>query len=249
MKKLLISLFVTAITLSQVFAQSNIYFEEESIEATFSLEDGPLLTTDSIKMTNQNEDTIVVDWLLNVDVPQAEYPYQSGTYQDAWSIQVCDELLCYGPIFQAQTTIPPQESYSWKLNVSGSGILGYELTPGEGTATFEAIDTVKQEHIASFTIKIKVEDTSISIESFYEDKISVYPNPAIDYVNINILENTAIEKLSISNLSGADLITKPVSFGNGFETININGQPSGLYLFTFKDDNGKPLFKKLVNKK
>lgn len=249
MKKVFFCLFTAIISLNTIKAQSNIYFEEDTIEAVFTLEDGPLLSTDSIKMTNQNEDTIVVDWLLDVVVPKAEYPGGSGNYQDAWSIQVCDELLCYGPIFQAQTEIPPQEVYTWKLNISGSGIVGYELMPGEGIATFEAIDTVNREQIASFSIKIKVEDTSISIENFYEDKISVYPSPANEFVNINILENEAIQQLSISNLSGADLIAKQINFGNTHQTININQQASGLYLLVFKDENGKPLYQKLLNKK
>jgi len=249
MKKVYFFLLTIIISLNTLKAQSNIYFEEESIEATFTLEDGPLLATDSIKMTNINQDTIVVDWLLNVDLPKAEYPAGSGNYQDAWSVQVCDELLCYGPVFQGLTQIPPQEIYTWKLNITGSGSFGYELTPGEGTATFEAIDTLNQEQIASFTIKIKIDDTSINIENFYEDKISIYPTPTNGFVNINILENTEIKKINISNLSGANLLTHRVNFGNGLQTININQQPNGLYLFTFQDDNGKPLYKKLVNKK
>lgn len=249
MKALIACILISALTFGLVSAQSNISFQEDTLEAIFKLEDGPLLSTDSIKMTNTNEDTIVVDWLLKVDVPQSEYPDSTGYYQDAWSIQVCDELLCYGPVFQGLSEIPPKSIYSWKLNISGSGALGYELTPGEGIATFEAMDTVKQEEIAKFTIKIVIEDNTINITDVYNEKINIYPSPANNFVTIDILENNSIQQLSINNLSGADLITKQINLGNIQQKINISQQPNGLYLLVFKDENGKPLHQKLVNKK
>lgn len=248
MKKLFLSLFIAAISWCFVNAQSNIYFEDENPESVFTLEQGPLLETSFFEMINQNEDTITVDWLISIDVPQIEVPYNEGEFRDAWLVLVCDEVVCHSTP-NAQSVIPPQAIYNWKLNISGAGFLGYELTPGEGTATFEAINILNQNQIARYTATIKVEDTSISIIDFYEDKISVYPSPANEIVNISILENNEIERLSINNLNGATVLTQQINLGNSFETININEQPNGLYLFVFKDENGKPLYRKMVNKK
>jgi len=248
MKNLLFSLLFMFCVLNIITAQSNIYFENETTESVFTLEDGPLLETKFFEMTNENEDTVVVDWLITLDVPQAEVPYNEGEFRNAWLVLVCDELVCHS-FPNAQTVIPPQATYNWKLNISGNGFLGYELLPGEGTATFEAIDIVNQEQVARFTATIKINDTSIDIVNFYDDKISVYPSPVSDFANIKITENTAIEQLSISNLAGANLLTKSVKQGNSFETIDLSEQPNGVYLFTFKDENGIPIYQKRVNKK
>jgi len=248
MKKLLISLLLTTVIFNFAEGQSNIYFENEAPEANFTLDQGPLLETSFFVMTNTNEDTIVVDWIISIDIPQVEVPYNAGEFRDAWLVLVCDEVVCHSAP-NAQSVIPPQESYNWKLNISGAGFLGYELTPGEGTATFEAIDTLKQEQVARYTATIKITDTSINIENFYEDKVSVYPSPANDFVNISISENTAINQVSVNNLTGADLFNRQINLGNNFEKIDINKQPKGLYMLVFKDENGKPLYQKLINKK
>jgi|GEM_PF-1917483 len=249
MKNLFLSFTITAISLCFVNAQSNIYFENEAPEATFNAQDGPIIETDTIRMINNNTDTIVVDWLIRLEGPQQESPDSSGYLLDAWSVLLCDELLCWG-VPNAQSVIPPNGSYGWKLNISGSIGPTYYLIPGEGILYFDAIDTLKQDHIAKFAFKITIVDsTNVSIENYYDDKITVYPSPANEIVNISILENTEIEQLSINNLNGANVLTQPINLGNSFETININEQPSGSYLFVFKDKNGIPLYSKMMNKK
>jgi len=252
MKKIIGIFLITSLALNVVLAQSNIYFENETHEFNLLYDgDFPVLTTDTILMKNTNTESIAVKWYLTLDVPQAEVSYLPDAYEkNAWSVQVCDELQCFGDVFQAQSEIPPQSEYVWKLNVAPAVFLGDTLIPGTGTVTFEAIDTLKTEHIARFSATITVyEDSSTSIEYFNENNINIYPNPAVDFVKINILENKGIQQLSINNLLGVELFSQKINSGNSLEITNLQKQPSGLYLFIFEDENGKPLYQKLVNKK
>jgi hypothetical protein len=92
--------------------------------------------------------------------------------------------------------------------------------------------------------------SSISIDSYYYNKRSevaileyksdpfqIYPNPSHDYVNINPVANTAIEKIEIFDVNGQNY-TIPTYFENSELRINIASLPRGLYFIKlFSDDN------------
>jgi len=144
-------------TMTIKVTNSNIYFNNETPEVRFTVDEGPLLRTDCFAMANYNIDTITVDWILTiVDVPQAEVSYNQGEYRDAWLVQVNDEILAHASS-NGQTTIPPKEIYNWKLTISGVGFLGYELPPGTGTVSFQARDIGNGEMIATFNATIIIE--------------------------------------------------------------------------------------------
>lgn len=64
--------------------------------------------------------------------------------------------------------------------------------------------------------------TSVS-ENTFENKFSVYPNPAKDYITINAIEPN---QFSILNVIGQEVIKTKI---NGIETINISDLENGIY--------------------
>ncbi|HEX8462154.1 MAG TPA: T9SS type A sorting domain-containing protein, partial [Segetibacter sp.] len=66
-------------------------------------------------------------------------------------------------------------------------------------------------------------------------KITIFPNPAKDFVNINIGSKIRdIAHVYIRNISGSSIITKPyiLSRGNNSFLINVQSLPTGIYSIT-----------------
>lgn len=69
-----------------------------------------------------------------------------------------------------------------------------------------------------------------------EKNLSIYPNPATDYINIINVKHQ-IEKVVIFDLSGKQMIS------DNKQRINVSKLPSGVYLLSVKTENGLKNFK------
>ncbi len=90
-----------------------------------------------------------------------------------------------------------------------------------------------------------VGDSPLSLEEYLnaDDLINIYPNPAIDYVNIKIKGNPTIKYIQIyDQLSRVVRGVKISSIKNG---IKITGLPSGIFFLKMKIDN-KEVTKKIL---
>ena len=80
---------------------------------------------------------------------------------------------------------------------------------------------------------------NLTNEVFSNNKISVYPNPATNILNISLEENTTIDRLTITDLSGKKILEQ---VGNA-ATVNIESLANGMYVLqVFANGN------KMVNK-
>ncbi|WP_322550236.1 T9SS type A sorting domain-containing protein [Flavobacterium psychraquaticum] len=78
--------------------------------------------------------------------------------------------------------------------------------------------------------------SSLSNDVLENQKITIYPNPAANYITLDTKENT-IEDVLIYNSLGA--LVKKESLRN--KTINISELPTGLYFIRFQNSSLKPL--------
>jgi DNA-directed RNA polymerase alpha subunit len=78
------------------------------------------------------------------------------------------------------------------------------------------------------------------------ENVNIYPNPAYDYLNIELLSNGNISFIEIINIQG-----KPVKSQsrkcrtNNKNTIDVRNLPDGLYIIRMHTDNGV-VMKKLI---
>jgi len=95
---------------------------------------------------------------------------------------------------------------------------------------------------ARFKLKFKNSATSTEEVLFSNTQLAVYPNPAVDVLNINI-SNASFKNSSvtITNVSGKQLINTNMSGAN--TQINIEGLSNGIYFVNITNENG---FKKTV---
>jgi uncharacterized protein YkuJ len=86
-----------------------------------------------------------------------------------------------------------------------------------------------------------MEITGINQKTISE--ISVYPNPATEYINIENRQNFSDTNISLVSLTG-ELISKRKM--NGKLTISVSDIPAGLYLLRIESGNGKTQTEKII---
>lgn len=104
----------------------------------------------------------------------------------------------------------------WEVSFDTSGFSGFFVTTPQ--STLSAINETK-------------------------DLLSVYPNPAIDHININGVKGN--NEANIYDLSGK--LIKSVIINNGNNIISISDLTKGVYIIKFKHDN-KEISKKFIKK-
>ena len=88
-----------------------------------------------------------------------------------------------------------------------------------------------------------IKDTSLGLTEFdYENQVSIYPNPTIDYISITNGQN--IEKILIYDLSGK-LVSE---FYNESENLYLGNLASGSYFVKINDKNNGTVNRKLIKK-
>ena len=86
-------------------------------------------------------------------------------------------------------------------------------------------------------------DVSIADESI--EGLSVYPNPASDFVKVST-ENAALQNIAIFDITGKEVINLNLSENNA--NINVSGLDNGIYLMKITDADNNHQAVKLVIK-
>lgn len=73
----------------------------------------------------------------------------------------------------------------------------------------------------------------LSIGEFSLENVSIYPNPAVDIVNVNVPAGVEIQNVSVFNILGKNT---GISFVNG--TLNMSQLQSGIYLISIETNQG-----------
>lgn len=85
--------------------------------------------------------------------------------------------------------------------------------------------------------------SDLSTNSFLASKLSVYPNPATNVVNISSTVNATINTVEMTDLNGRVVMTKSVNATNG--QIAIGDLATGVYMMKITTDQGTAV-KKIV---
>jgi hypothetical protein len=71
-----------------------------------------------------------------------------------------------------------------------------------------------------------------------QEALSVYPNPANDFISINLNSKLVLKEIKILDLTGRTIEIRPVKKDENNIRINISDYPSGVYLISFSTDEG-----------
>jgi len=131
-----------------------------------------------------------------------------------------------------QTLIPENQLEGGDLEQSDifliDHLLGTTTNLKETSYTFASSETIQAER---FTLVF--EEALLSTEDAgLENTISLYPNPAVDQIQLSYTGNQALQSLIITDIQGKIIKQQTLAGFNGQETITISSLKPGLYFFT-----------------
>ena len=117
----------------------------------------------------------------------------------------------------------------------GSNMCNWNFTwtapaQGTGTITFYSALVVQEEHTKLCSLEINEKNTS-GIENIYSNRISIFPNPASDIINVTT-ENKQPKQLSIFNRNGQLCISSGLKENIKIDISNLD---EGVYFLKIKD--------------
>jgi PKD repeat protein len=102
-------------------------------------------------------------------------------------------------------------------------------------------------NITTYTSYIYISQILGMTENKESDQINLYPNPATDFLNITMGNQSQNPfTLKIFNSAGQQVYAKSVAAKTSQVGINVNDLSSGVYYVQIDAGNGKPLIKKFV---
>ncbi len=140
-----------------------------------------------------------------------------------------DMIITLSDVFSDNDDVDENIFYSVSSNSNDATataiISGNELTIdflAEGT-TEVTVEANSNGHIISDTFTVTV-DEFVSVEDVVVDNVSVYPNPAIDYINIRGVENATI---SIFDMSGR--LVQSQTANSNVQFVDMSKYKAGMY--------------------
>ena len=125
---------------------------------------------------------------------------------------------------------------------AGNNQFSLSYTIGEVVTEF-GVNSANNVHLTegfqqSYISIVSVDDHFIDVE------INVYPNPAVDFLNVQIGDLTDVENYSLFNMSGKLIENKPISskqFKIGFQQVSM-----GTYFIVFSKKEKKLMTLKIL---
>ena len=169
--------------------------------------------------------------------------FQTATGLDAHSIY-------FNPSFVSGTLPTPDLHITSTSKAINSGDPAYIVPTGEfdidGQARKQSVrvDIGADETAftnAPSTLRATINETAEALQSSNSNTLQIYPNPAINYINIKGLAG-GTQIIKISDLNGRVIKTEKNKKGT-FTSIDLSGLKQGYYLLTYLKDNKVQSFK------
>jgi phosphatidylserine/phosphatidylglycerophosphate/cardiolipin synthase-like enzyme len=151
-----------------------------------------------------------------------------------FNVTANDELY-YTIVPEIEVLIPPQNGVA---NGSNFGFLNYY--PNQGFLGEDSIQYITCNHAAdsycdTAWVRITV-DYELSINEWFENAISIFPNPAHDELSIELYNQEPLS-LSITDVKGQNI--KSIALEKSLNKINTSDLKPGVYFFTFVSNSNK----------
>jgi len=194
---------------------------------TTGVYDVSLTITDAFGMATETKTNYIV--INDVPVPNFSYTLDEGT------IQITDNTSganSYSWDFGDSTTSIIVGDVSHIYDASGMYTVSLTVTNECGTTTYE-------------------EDIEVIISSLrnieFEESISIFPNPANDFLTIDFGENTLQNfDMEILNTLGQSIFYKRINSTSGLEEINVAQFAQGVYFLKIKTGELQGMWKVVV---
>jgi Secretion system C-terminal sorting domain len=228
----------------------------------------PISTSTTVSFTS-NESEEVWKQVIGTSVSVLPGTYTIRFFMDDYA-NVDDAFLCVNPGCVLSTKINDinassnncSNTLNW-ISENESNLKNYEIQKSEDGIKYNTISTVvstKQNNISKYTItdkalstnsyyRLKINESdntfsyskSITVTSTCDfTKVSVYPNPTTDIINVNISNNKRKTAL-IFNATGKKVAQSNLINGNNI--VDIKSLPKGVYVVKVMSDTESKVFR------
>lgn len=178
----------------------------------FSFDEEDVVANSTV--TNNSNEPITVSWHRTIHV-----------LPEGWTTAVCDIVWCYFAWIDTQ---------SFELEGEAEGNIDVHVypdgSPGEAIVEVKLVD----EAVPGDTTDVFfLFNTTLSTTQRYEEKIQIYPNPAVDQLRIE--SGHAVHAAEIYGTDGK--LMRRVTL-NGNETIDVSQLPQAAYVVRLLDRDG-----------
>lgn len=184
-------------------------------------------------ITNTTTDSIEVKWIMTTN----EIPTSWG------NTSFCDKINC-AELSERTFFLAPDSSSAMDVHFINNG------RTGEGYAEVIYFDiTDSSSTVQTLKYYGKATNETTAIKELDTKSISIFPNPASNYIQIKGIENTSLVKtLEVYNIIGRKLISKEINSSNDLN-VNIQNYESGIYLVKLFDETKNIFYTKTFIKK
>jgi len=165
-----------------------------------------------------------------------------GFPQSGWTYSYCDLITCFTSGYNSSGTDPmdPKGYGAFTITVNGFN----HIAKNEEMKL--VIWDVKNPSMTD-TLILAINATRLGIEAnnIPSSFINLYPNPAVDYLNLNTSNSDfVLAKVIISNSLGQQVSEQILS--NGSQVLPVSQLGKGLYFVRIQDNQGREAVKQFV---
>lgn len=198
-------------------------------------------------VTSNNDEVPLTAYVKNDSSVDLTFRWRviSNASPAAWSVSYCDNTNCLDIGITDQST--------FLLQADSTSILKMLYLPflEDGASDIEvqvSVDGIP----GSATIKYRSEITAnpaSSVRSLNTEALSIYPNPAVNFIQVRGVENAAdIESLEIYSIIGKKILHKEVASLNDLK-VDVQNLELGVYLVKLFDQGKNVFYTKTFVKK
>lgn len=161
-------------------------------------------------------------------------------FPEEWEVILCDYGGCYVGI--------PENGQMLTIEDTTRGYLRITLNPldrlGSGSVSFYVYDIKQPDSGDTVSFTLTSEALTKMDENLVSQKVNVYPNPASDFIYVDLSEIDA-SSIALLNSRGKSVLQKEISSQDQFK-LELSDLPIGLFLLNIKTSNGDLIRKKII---
>jgi len=157
--------------------------------------------------------------------------------------------ICWDVCYQTSVSVSPT---AIPINVGDSytGFSGHvypdmDGTPISGPITYVFFASEDPNDSVAFTVTYSL-TPNFSVEEEKVDVVSIYPNPASDWLTVKYSGNSMNRSFSIKNIVGKAVYTRQLSNNYNEYRIDVSSFIPGVYFYELKEDGKAVETKKLI---
>ncbi len=232
MRRILLSLVLVSFALAGTAQTKNFYYPYGTTVDEAGMAAGSFSTPLKFKK-NQAGDPITFMWrVLSVDTIES-------SVGAAANFGMCDNVSCYTNFLNKDFTM---------TEVSGAlygtfKLQGFTVTGDVKVAMCVMVWDASAPNIADTVCLSWRTDNWVTVDEFkVASDISVYPNPATNFLNVSYNLGTGnTGTFELVNLVGSTVYKKNLTEKDSKFNLNIEKLPKGVYFYSIKNNNGKVL--------